>query len=89
MPLGCFWCSCLARLEPELTHVPLEAGEMPSQFYLKVHGAAVAFMLKESCVFCCSFCWEEALPCSRDSPKLATTSRMAASFPRPQGTFPL
>ena len=58
---------------------------MPSQFYLKVHGAAVAFMLKESCVFCCSFCWEEALPCSRDSPKLATTSRMAASFPRPQG----
>lgn len=89
MPPGCFWCSHLARLEPELTHVPSEAGEMPSQFYLKVHGAAVAFVLKESCVFCCSFRWEEALPCSRDSPKLATTSGMAASFPRPQGTFPL
>lgn len=81
VPPGCFWCSCLARLEPELTHVPLGGWRN-----------AIS-VLPESSWCCCSLhagcgsshllwlsAWEEALPCSRDSPKLATTSGMAASF---------
>ena len=59
--------------------MPSEAEEMPSQFCMKIHGAAVAFTLKKRRVIYCLH-WEEPLLCSGNSTKLAKSSKMAAEF---------